>query len=81
MVRRTFEWSTMGKTSRGRPRNRWRDSVLKDTRQLVVKNWTKVVTDKSAWLALVQKSKTRRGLLDERRSYIYIYRHIHIYSC
>ena len=73
----------MGKRSRGRPRNRWRDSVLKDIRVLVVKNWSKVVMDKSAWHDLVEKSKTHRGLQDERRSYIYIYTHTHvlIYSC
>jgi len=28
----------MGKKSRGRPRNRWTDKVLKDTRVLGVKN-------------------------------------------
>ena len=83
----------MGKRSRGRPRNRWRDSVLKDIRVLVVKNWSKVVMDKSAWHDLVEKSKTHRGLQNERRSYIYIYiyiythtyththTHVHIYSC
>jgi hypothetical protein len=74
MVRRIFEWSTMGKRSRGCPRNRWRDSVLNDIRVLAVKNWTKVVTDKLAWHDLVEKSKTHRGLQDKRRSYIYIYR-------
>ena len=29
MIRRIFEWRTLGKRSRGRPRNRWRDDVLK----------------------------------------------------
>jgi hypothetical protein len=61
MVRRIFEWSLMGKRSRGRPRNRWQDEILKDIRVLGVKNWTKLVMDRTAWHDLVQKSKTNRG--------------------
>jgi len=38
MVRRVVEWSPMGKKSRGRPRNRRRDEVLKDIRVFSVKN-------------------------------------------
>jgi len=79
MVRRTFEWSIKVHRSRERPRNRWRDSVLKDIRILVVKNWTKMAVDKPARLDLLEKLKTHKGLQDERRSYIYIYTHIHIY--
>jgi hypothetical protein len=33
----------------GRPRNRWRDEVLKDIRVLGVKYLTKVVMDRCAW--------------------------------
>jgi hypothetical protein len=36
-VRMIFEWNQMGKRSRGRPRNRWQDEVLKDIRVLGVK--------------------------------------------
>jgi hypothetical protein len=67
MERRIFEWNPMGKRSRGRPRNRWREEVLKDIRVQVVKNWTKVVMYRWAWHELVEKSKTHRGLQDERR--------------
>ena len=62
IVRRIFEWSQMGKRSRGRPRNRWQDEVLKDIRLLGVKNWTKVVMDRSTWHDMVVKSKTHRVL-------------------
>jgi len=55
MVRRIFEWSPMGKRSRGCPRNRWQDEVLKDIRVMGVKNWTKVVMDRSAWHDMVVK--------------------------
>jgi hypothetical protein len=43
---RIFECSPMGERSRGRPKNRWWDEVLKDIRVLGVKNWTKVVMDR-----------------------------------
>jgi hypothetical protein len=36
-VRRIFEWSSVGKRSRGHPRSRWWDEVLKDIRLLDVK--------------------------------------------
>ena len=57
----------------------WRDSVLKDIRILVVKNLTKVVMEKPAWLDLVEKSKTHRGLQDERISYTHTHTYIHTY--
>jgi hypothetical protein len=66
-VRRIFECSPMGKRSKGHPRNRWQSEVLKEIRVLGVKNWTKVVMDRTAWHDLVEKSKTHRGLQDERR--------------
>jgi len=56
----------MGKTSRGHPRNRWMDEFLKDTRVLGVKNWTKGAMDRPAWHDLMKKSKTHRGLQNER---------------
>jgi hypothetical protein len=61
MVRGIFEWIPMGKRS-GQPRSRWRDNILTDIRVLVVKNWTKVAMDRSAWHDLVEKSKTHGGL-------------------
>ena len=67
MVRRIFEWSPMGRRSKGHPRNRWQDEVLKDIGVLGVKNWAKVVMDRTAWHDLVEKSKIHRGLQDERR--------------
>jgi len=62
MVRRIFEWSPMGKRSKGHPKNRWQDKILKDIAVLGVKNWTKVVMVRSAWHDLVEKSRTHRGL-------------------
>ena len=65
-VGKIFECSPIGKRSRGRPKNRWWEKFLKDIGVLGAKNWTTVVMDRSAWHGLV-KSKTHRGLLNERR--------------
>jgi len=62
IVRRISEWSPMGNRSKGHPRNRWQDEVLKDIGVLGVKKWTKMVMDRTAWHYLVEKSKTHRGL-------------------
>ena len=37
-------------------------NVLKYTRVLVVKNWTKMMIDRLAWHDLVEKLKTHRGM-------------------
>jgi hypothetical protein len=83
MVRRIFESSTMGNRSRGRPRNRWQDEVLKDIRVLCVQIWTKVVTmDRTAQRDLVEKSRTHRGLQDEtkRRGFVFLKRNIDVHT-
>ena len=49
----------MAKRSKGLPRNRWQDEVLKDIRVLGVKNWANVVMDRMPRHDLVEKSKTR----------------------
>jgi len=67
MVWRIFEWSPTGNRSRGRPRYRWREKVLKDMGVLGVKNGTTVVMDRSAWYDMVEKSKTHGGVKDGRR--------------
>jgi hypothetical protein len=38
MIRRIVEWGPVAKKSRERPRNRWRDEVLKDIRVMSLKN-------------------------------------------
>jgi len=57
-VRRMFELSPMGKRSKGHPRNRWQDEIQKDIRVLGVKNWTKMVKDRTVCHDQMEKSKT-----------------------
>ena len=47
-VRKITEWNPIGKRSKGRPRNRWKDEVLNDLKTLKLKNWTYLVTDRKA---------------------------------
>ena len=57
-----MEWNPVGIRSKGRPRNRWKDEVLNDLKELKAKNWTYVVTDRNTWCELVQNTETHRGL-------------------
>jgi hypothetical protein len=55
--RKITEWNPIGKRSKGRPKNRWKDDVLNDLKKLKVKNWICLVKDRKAWCELVQKTK------------------------
>jgi hypothetical protein len=61
-VGRIFEWSSMGKRSRGHQRNRWQDEDMKDSKVLGVKNCRQVVINRSSWHDLVVKLKICRGM-------------------
>jgi hypothetical protein len=67
MVRWICERGPIGKRSSGRPKNRWREELLKGIRVHVVKNWKKVVMNRWARHDLVEKSEPHKGLRDERR--------------
>jgi hypothetical protein len=66
-VRKIMEWNPIGMRSKGHPKNRWKDDVLKDLNKLKVKNWTYVIKDRKAWYELVQKTKTHKGCSVSRR--------------
>jgi hypothetical protein len=67
MVRWICGWDPIGKRSSGRPKNRWREELLKGIRVHVVKNLRKVVMNRWARHDLVEKSEPHKGLRDERR--------------
>ena len=56
-VRKFTERNPMGKRSKGRPKNRRKDEVLKDLKTLKVESWTYLVTDRTAWCEVVQKTE------------------------
>ncbi|KAG8228484.1 hypothetical protein J437_LFUL009349 [Ladona fulva] len=58
---------TMGKPdgtrSRGRPKERWLDSVDTDMNAIGVRNWGEVAIRREEWRKTLQKAKTHTGLV------------------
>lgn len=51
-----------GKRTRGRPRNRWWDSVQSDIKQSKIKNWTQLVKDRASWKRIIEAAMAHSGL-------------------
>jgi hypothetical protein len=61
-ARKITEWNPIGMIFKGGRKSRWKDGVLKDIKELKLKNWTYLVKDRKAWYKLVQKTETHKGL-------------------
>ena len=48
-------WKPMSKRPIGRPKTRWEDDVLEDTKSMNVRNWKKVV---QSWKKAVEQART-----------------------
>jgi hypothetical protein len=59
-VKKITEWNAIGKSYKGRPKNRWKYEVLSDLKTLKVKKWTYLVKDRKACCKLVQKTETHK---------------------
>jgi hypothetical protein len=46
----------------GRPKLRWEDGVVKDTRIIGVKNWKKAALNRDEWAKLLKKARAHHGL-------------------
>ena len=55
-----------GKRKRGRPKNKWWDSVQEDIRKCGVKGWTRLVKDRGVWRKTLQEAKARIGLCSQK---------------
>ena len=51
-----------GKRLRGRPKNRWWDSVQKDISKCKIKCWTQLAKDRGIWRRTLQEAEARIGL-------------------
>jgi hypothetical protein len=63
IVRDITEWNPTAMRSKGHPKNRWGDDVLRGLKKLKVKNWTCLVPDRKLWYELVQKKKNPQWIL------------------
>ena len=58
MVQRVYKWKPMLTRPLGRPKNKWEDDIIHDTKKLKIKNWTSCIQDRNKWKLYVEKSKT-----------------------
>jgi hypothetical protein len=59
LVNKIADWNPLGFTTKGRPKNRWRDEmhyVILDLKKLKLRNWIQFVKGRKAWNDLVQKT-------------------------
>jgi hypothetical protein len=57
-----FSTTPDGTRSVGRPKLRWEDGVVQDTRIVGVKNWKKAALNRDEWAKLLKKAKVYQGL-------------------
>jgi hypothetical protein len=57
MVKKVYEWSPALTRSLGRPKNRWKDDVKSDIRNMKITNWKNCIKNRSKWKEFVGKAK------------------------
>ena len=58
IVQRIKRWKPMSKRPIGRPKTRWEDDVLKDIKNMNVRNWKKVAQNRDSWKKVVEQART-----------------------
>jgi hypothetical protein len=61
-LKKIFNTNLEGKRSVGRPRLRWEDGIIQDTRVLGVISWKKAALDRDEWAKLLKKAWVHQGL-------------------
>ena len=56
-VKKIFNWSPLTARSKGRPKQRWEDYIIQDSRQLNIKNWTVCVQHRTKWKKSLRRTK------------------------
>jgi len=51
-------WKSMSKRPIGRPKTRWEDGVLRDTKSMNISNWKKVAQNRDSWKKVVEQART-----------------------
>jgi len=59
LVKKIAEWNPTGVRTKGRPKNRCRDAVIYDLKNLKLWNWSHLIKDTKSWDNLVQKTKPK----------------------
>jgi hypothetical protein len=58
MEKRVYKWKPMLTRPLGRPKNRWKNDIIKDMKKLKIKNWTSCIQDRNKWKLYVETAKT-----------------------
>ena len=61
-LKKIFNTKPDGTRSVGRPKLRWEDGVVQDTRILGVKSWKKAALNRDKWAKLLKKARVHQGL-------------------
>jgi hypothetical protein len=64
-LKKIFNTKPEGRRRVGRPKLRWEDGVVQDTRILGVNSWKKVALDRDEWAKLLKKARVHQGLLSQ----------------
>jgi hypothetical protein len=62
ILKKIFNNKPEGTRTVGRPKLRWEDGVVQDTRILGVSSWKKVAFDRDEWAKLLKKARVHQGL-------------------
>jgi len=63
IVQRIKRWKPMSKRPIGRPKTRWEDDVLEDTKNMNVRKWKKKASQNTvSWKKVVEQARTLNRL-------------------
>jgi len=58
IVQTIERWKPMSKRPIGRPKTRWEDDALEDTKSINISNWKKAAQNRDSWKKLVEQTRT-----------------------
>jgi hypothetical protein len=58
IVQKNERWKLVYKRPIGRPKTRWKDDVLEDTKSINISNWKKVAQNRDGWEKVVEQART-----------------------
>ena len=58
IVQKIERWKPVYKRAIGRPKTRWEDEVLEDTKSINISNWKKVAQNRDSWKKVAEQART-----------------------
>ena len=68
IVQRIKSWKPTSKSPIGRPKTRWEDDVLKDIKNMKVRNWKKVAQNRDSWKKVAQNRDSWKKVVGQARN-------------